>query len=174
MSDQVNETVDWNDESNQSMSERRGQFLLVLCILSWIGIGMGLITTLFNYSRGTADIEAQLDEFESLGEVDTGSSLLNSFTDGAKDMAIKTIENFQAINLSTLLALLLGGLAVYMMFNLKKTGYYLYILYCLATPAISIYFLGANQAVYLSVMVGALFSVAFIIMYGVNVKRMTA
>ena len=172
-------TNNWDNNDNQddfqSMKEKRGPFLLTLCILSWIMIGFSLISTLFTYLGGVEKLEDSVSIMEDqMSEISQASSFGGAMMESALEMLEKTIENFSAINISTMLALLIGGLGVYMMFNLKKMGFGLYVLYCIAIPAVSIAFLGSSQAVMMSIGINAFISIAFIIMYGVNLKRMTA
>ncbi len=175
MSDQINDSTDWNDETNLSMKERRGNFLLTICILSWVYIGLMLIMTFFNYLKGTDELEQSLMVLEEGTPGVEGNPFAETMVDGAMVITERTIENFQGINLSTMAALLLGGLSVLLMFNLKKLGFGLYVLYSIAVPTVSLYFLGADQQITIwTVAASAVVSVAFIIMYGVNLKRMTA
>ncbi len=175
MSDEINDSIDWNDETNYSMKERRGNFLLTLCILSWVYIGLMLLTTGFNYMQGTDELYQSIEVFES-GEIDTeGNPFAESVIDGSIGMIKQTIEHFEAINLSTMAVLLIGGFSVLLMYNLKKIGFGLYILYSIALPSVSLYFLGTEfQMVLWGAVLGAFVSIAFVIMYGVNLKRMNA
>ena len=65
-----NEVVEpWNDEENQSIDQRRGQFLKVLCVLSWIWIGIQLFSSVVAYVGGPE----RLMEKKSKAEDDLGS-----------------------------------------------------------------------------------------------------
>ena len=174
MSDQNLESDLWNDETNMTMKERRGPFLTTLCILSWVGIGLGLMSTLFSYMKGADATAVDLAKLENMDNMGASNPLAESFLGGSLDMLRKTVENFEAINLSTMFVLLLGGLSIFMMYNLKKMGFVIYLVYCIGAPAISLYFLGDSQMLLTTVGIGIFFSIAFVIMYGVNVKRMTA
>lgn len=165
-----NEIIEpWNDDSNLSMDERRGTFLKVLCILSWVWIGIQLFSSVTAYVGGPDKlIEAKSKAEDTIAGVDD-TGFMKTVMEEAMLVLDKTIENFNAIHISSILGLLLGGLAVYMMFMLKKTGYFLYILYAVIIAGATIYFLG-----FASAMLDIFVSIAFIIMYGVNLKRMTA
>ena len=114
----------WDNDSSESMKEKRGVFLLVLCILSWISTGGTLVSTLFSYFNGTAELEKQLAQTSDVFGEETGNAMLDNMLTGAEEILYKTIENFNAIQLSTLVGLLVGVLAVYLMFQLKKSGYF--------------------------------------------------
>ena len=159
----------WNDEENQSIDQRRGQFLKVLCILSWIWIGIQLFSSVVAYVGGPEKLmEAKSEAEDAIGAIeDTG--FMKTIMQEAMIVLDKTIENFNAIHIGNILGLLIGGLAVYLMFSLKKTGYYLYILYVAIVVGVAVNYLG-----FASGLMDIVISIAFIIMYGVNLKRMTA
>ena len=164
------DTNNWDDDSHQSMKERRGHFLMTLCILSWVWIGIQLISTLFTYLRGSGQLEQSLSLIEdATSESQTDNPFMTSILEGSLDTIRKTIEHFDAINIGNMIALLVGGLGVYMMFNLKKIGFGLYVIYCAGIAGVAIYFLGGYTFIF-----DAFISLAFIIMYGVNLKRMNA
>ncbi|MFD1553548.1 hypothetical protein DNU06_07685 [Putridiphycobacter roseus] len=164
------DTNNWEDDSHQSMKEQRGTFLLTLSILSWVWIGIQLISTLFTYMRGPGPLVDSLTLIEdATSEQSLDNPFMASLMEGSLDTIRKTIENFSAINIGNMIALLIGGLGVYMMFNLKKTGFGLYVLYCAGIAGVNIYFLGGFSFIF-----DAFISLAFIIMYGVNLKRMNA
>ncbi len=159
----------WNDETNMSLDERRGTFLKVLCILSWVWIGIQLITNLFSYLGGPEKVvEAKSITEDSLSELDD-SPFMRSVVEQSLEILDKTIENFNAIYLGNIVGLLIGGLAVYMMFMLKKTGFFLYCVYVGVILFVTVNYLGFSSA-----MLDMVISIAFIIMYAVNLKRMTA
>lgn len=158
----------WNDEENMSIDERRGSFLKVLCILSWVWIGMQLFSNVSAYSGGPEKLmEAKSEAEDAINTVDSG--FLRTVMEQAVTVLDKTIENFYEIYLGNIIALLIGGLAVYLMFVLKKAGYFLYIIYVGITIGVGIYYLGLATA-----LMDVIISLAFIIMYGVNLKRMNS
>lgn len=163
----------WDNDSSQSMKEKRGSFLLVLCILSWVSTGGTLLSTLFSYFNGTGELEKQLTGANNAFEQDTGNEVLNNMLTGAQEIVYKTIENFNEIQISTIVGLLIGVLGVYLMFQLKKIGFLLYVVYCVIIPSISLYYIGTSMIIIAGLLVNGLISVAFIIMYGINLKRMT-
>lgn len=173
MTDQNLEANVWEDETNKSMKERRGSFLNVICILSWVWIGLMLFSTLFTYMNGTDSLEQSLIIMEEASE-QANNAFVESMMGGSVEMLNNQLENFTVINLSTILFLLIGGLAVYLMFNLKRNGFFLYILYCIAGPVITVMFLGTSQPAVWGLTLDIFVSIGFIIMYAVNLKRMTA
>lgn len=169
MSDNDQVIEPWNDDSNASMDERRGQFLKVLCILSWVWIGIQLFSSVVAYVGGPEKlIQAKSEAEDAIGAANE-SGFMKTVMEEAMIVLDKTIEHFNAIHIGNILGFLIGGLAVYLMFTLKKSGFFLYILYTVIIAGVSVYYLGVASA-----MMDVALSIAFIIMYGVNVKRMTA
>lgn len=169
------EEADWNTNNEpQSMSERRGPFLLVLTILSWISIGYNAITLLYSLIKGVGDLQNSATQISTIfNNQNSDIPILEDIKFQMEDMLMKSVENYYAIQLSTLVNLLIGAFAVYLMFNLKKTGYYLYILYTIVPSLISFYFFGFNFLIAITVAINLIFGIIFIILYGINAKRMT-
>lgn len=163
----------WDNDSALTMKQKRGSFLLVLCILSWIYMGSSIISTTISYFNGTAELEKQLSKTSNAFDQETGVGVLDNMMGAAEEIMYKTIENFNEIQLGTLVGLLIGIMAVYLMFQLKKIGFALYVLYSMIIPAISLYFIGTSMIMLLGLAFNSIVSIAFIIMYGVNLKRMT-
>jgi hypothetical protein len=161
------------DNTPETMKEKRGTFLLILCILSWIGIGISMISELVTILRGTAAVEKQINDTSIAIDQIPDNNPMSSMLDGTQEMMIKTLENFYEIHIGTVISLLIGLLGVYLMYSLKKAGFYLYLVYCIAGLLIMPMFLGTNWVVLASLILGGVFSVGFVIMYGVNLKRMT-
>jgi len=152
----------------QSMKERRGSFLLVLVILSWVTTGFGLFGTLSTYLMGESAYASQID----LLNEGTGISFLDNVMSEATLQLELILESFQAYHISNVIMFLLGTFSVYLMFKLKKNGFYLYILYCVLGLFIQNYFLGEVNTNGMTMITNGLISVIFIIMYAVNLKRM--
>lgn len=156
----------------------RPTFLTVLCILTFIGSGWGVIGSAIQYA--SAGVQAQSlsitkdkmsKDIAKKDPDDKGaqfaekmiSSVSGSFTEkNIKNVAIASI-------LGSLLCL--GG--AFLMWGLKKTGFYLYvagILIGIIAPFV-IFGTGNLMAVISSVGAGFI-GIVFIILYGVNLKHM--
>ena len=129
---------------------------------------------MISYFNGTEQLEKQLAETSDVFEQETGSEMINNMLSGAEEILYKTIENFNAIQLSTIVGLLIGALGVYLMFQLKKSGFFLYVLYSVIIPFISLYFIGSSAIIVIGIASTGLISVVFLILYAVNLKRMSA
>jgi len=142
-------------------TKKRPTFLTVLCILSFVGIGIGFISALYSLLTFSATTEI----------INTyGSAMENSPFGGMVDTLAKWGQTLYTIQMVANLICLAG---VLMMWNLKKTGYFVYIVGEIA-PAIASFALmgGYGPLGTLAMVSGLIFPVAFIIMYGLNLKHM--
>lgn len=164
----------WGDsDSPESIKEERGTFLFVIIILSWIFIGFSIFSTAVGYFNGVEDLQTQIDVSIDQMDTDTGNEFADNLITDAIEVMEKTITHFESIQLATMVALLVGALSVYLMFQLKKMGFLLYVIYTVLYSIIPFYFLGSGMVVMLSQVLYLFISIVFLILYGVNLKRMT-
>jgi|GEM_PF-1358135 len=162
-----------NSDSPESMKEKRGSFLLVISILSWVFIGFSIFSTAIGYFNGVEKLQTQIDLSIDQMDTDTGNAFADNLIAEAIEVLEKTITHFESIQLVTMVSLLIGALSVYLMFQLKKMGYLLYIVYTMLYSSISFYFLGSSMVVWLGQGLYLFIGIVFLILYGVNLKRMT-
>lgn len=156
------ETVE--QPQQEPAKNERPTFLTVLCILSFIGVGFAIISGLISLFAGSAGsmIMDAAESLEGYEEV-PGMDLVESSMDYASTLGI--------VSIVAALVVLWG---VIWMWNLKKTGYFIYIIGELTPVIVSFIlvgfgsFLGGFMA-----MIGLIFPVLFIILYGLNVKHMS-
>ncbi len=160
------------DNSTLSIKERRGTFLTVLCILSWIASGGTFITSLFSLINGKEGVQNQIIDAENQLEL-ADNELLYGVLDASIKQLYVVLENFYPIYLSSLILGGLGIFAVYLMFNLKKAGFNLYVGYAILAPVVNYYFVKDIPYSVLGTAFALIISVVFIIMYYTNLKRMT-
>ncbi len=145
-------------------TQERPTFLTVLCILSFIGIGIQVIQgliSLFAKSAGSMLMEAA-ESIEGYQEM-PGTEYVEESLSYASTLGIVSI-----------LAALVCLWGVLWMWNLKKTGYYIYIVGELAPVIVSFILVGFGSFLGgFFAFVGLIFPVLFIILYGLNVKHMS-
>lgn len=159
------------------LKERRGMTLTVLCVLSWIAIGLSFLGMIWNLIKGKKT-EAELleDKIEQLSAVPDGPAkemTLNIMQEGfvADELANQYFFELMAQNVLTLI---LGFFAVLLMFKLKKIGFYLYLLYCAIPIAVSIGVFGVSGFMSIIIIgVLSIISLVFVILYGYQLKRMS-
>jgi hypothetical protein len=142
-------------------TKKRPQFLTVLCILSFVGIGIGVISGLYSLMTFSSTI-ALMQGSAGLFGGELGESI---------DALIKWGQTVYIIDIVSAL-ICLGG--VLMMWNLKKTGFFIYLIGEIA-PAIASFALmgGFGPLGTMAMVFGLIFPIAFIIMYGLNLKHMS-
>jgi hypothetical protein len=159
-------------ESIQSIKERRGSFLTVLCVLSWISAGGTFLSSITSLISGKQGIQNQIiDIEEQLDTVD--NSFMYDLLEMTKKQLYLTLENFYPIYLSSFILSALGIYSVYLMFNLKKQGFNLYVTYALIAPIVSYYFVYDIPYSVYGLVFSLVLSVAFILMYRKNLNLMT-
>jgi hypothetical protein len=158
----------------------RPQFLTVLCILTWICCGLIFISTLWKVLMPETP-EKQLEKIEQLRQYNPEAA------DQMEAMLIKQQENGPGrtilMNVLTMVALGFSAFGAYMMWQLKRSGFYVYLAGELlpylgflmggmeeleAAGAMS--GMGSLAGIVIGVML--IFDAAFIVMYAVNLKYM--
>lgn len=169
------------DEEVQINQQKRPTFLTVLCILTFIGSGFGILSGLFAFT-GFNDVESSLRNAQ-MGADPFSQHIL----DDLDIVGMQSIQNWANVLSLLASALCLSGALV--MWRLKKFGFVLYVAGHAATIFGSYMAFGlmkkmgeimplqamggVMETMGVAVMViTVLFSVGFLIMYGVNLKAM--
>jgi hypothetical protein len=138
----------------QTNETTRPAFLTVLCILTWVGSGLGLISGLFGLMSASA--------FDGYG---MGSSM----------------ESLKMIQYAGLICNVLCIIGSVMMWQMKKVGFFIYLVGELAPLALSFIILGGLASASGAIGGGiaaaagaitAIFPIAFVVMYAVNLKHL--
>ena len=154
--------MDILDETTDFIEIKEGlrpPFLTVLCILTWVGCGFGLISgliQLWSYSV----LNSAMKTFQASGDNSTGFIFWSA--------------------MATMLGSLICATGAVFMFKQKKVGYFIYIFGQALPIIIGLYSAlaatkGMNFGAGLSIIMtfaGMIIPIGFIIMYGVNLKHM--
>ena len=154
---------------------QRPTFLTVLCILSFIGGTWGVID---GYRTGFTD-KAQQDLEkartaieEAMDTMGDGGGFARRMMEEGMAMAELGAENAGPLGGSGLVLSLLGLAGVWMMWNLKRIGFWVYTVASLGGLIAPLAILGSSMLVIMSLGLGGLFTLLFIILYAVNLKHM--
>ncbi len=163
-----NETFNDSNYTNFNRDSQRPTFLIVLCVLSAIAIISNVFSTvsaILDSTDVTIQIETAMEQIEDTDGIP--ENMLEDF----KQYTITSINNFKVINTVNLILYLLEGWAVLMMFNLKKTGYWIY-LACQVGFILSIFLFYPSNNFITSILIGytIIASGLFAILYGTNLK----
>ncbi len=156
--------------STTSVPAKRPKFLTVLCILSFVGIGISIVSGIISYFSYSALASAGNALSNSLGGLENGEKAgqaLNSMMgaiglDPNKWALVVLIQT--ALNLPILAGVLL-------MWKQKKLGYYIYAPIELIQPVLPL-IMGLGLAGGLTAIGGLVFAVTFVVLYGLNLKHM--
>jgi hypothetical protein len=161
---------------NQTQKENRPTFLTVICILSFIGLGMSVISNLMNLAFGTFSSSlyplVQSGFEQALNDIDAADPAASAFVE---QIFTSILKLFEVIPLLAGIGLVLTAVAligVIFMWNLKKTGFYLYTGAKVIMIFIPMILIGVN---FMSCMmaIGIFFGAAiFITLYALNLKAM--
>ncbi|CAN5377896.1 hypothetical protein BH11BAC3_BH11BAC3_19230 [soil metagenome] len=162
----------------EQASPSRPQFLTIICILTFIGSGLGIISgsvqiatsekqanqIIITKKKAAADIQKK-------GDNNAGTRFAEKMVNSMSTTF--TAENFRKTGIAAIIGALfcIGG--ALLMWQLKRIGFYSYILGVLigiVSPFI-IYGNDNLMAIITSIGVGFI-GIVFIILYGVNVKHM--
>lgn len=164
-------------DATQTMpaSPGRPTLLTVICILSFIMGAWGVISGIQNL---TVDQTAALDKARTEMEqarADLGAQaegLPGRMLDSAMELAEKSAANAKSIGISGIILSLLSLFGVWQMWNLRKSGFWLYVLASIGGLVVPVIFLGGSMMALLSVGFVGFFALVFIILYAVNLKHM--
>lgn len=168
---------DFEVESYEERPKRPG-FLTTLCILSFISIGIGILSGLANLAMGpTSDeqmkemrveLTTQTEEMKDMG-MDSFANILEQIQSMTEEMN----SSFYLATSLNLIIVLLGLFAVIKMMKGFKLGFHLYIVYCLlGICSLYAYVSPGNIPTFL-IVVNLIFSGLFVLLYSRNLKWMT-
>ncbi|MFT4603208.1 MAG: hypothetical protein ACI857_003396 [Arenicella sp.] len=164
-------------DANLQVEEKRGQTLKVLCILSWVWIGITVIMLLFSAVSGKkTDSQMMEERLEIMNAIPDGpgAEMSVSMYEDILRMSEKSNEYFYELMGLNFLVILLGFTSVFMMFKLKKVGYYIYVLYSILPILVVGWSIGfSGFMAILTIGFSAIISITFLILYGNQLKRMS-
>lgn len=155
---------------------RAKKFVKVLCILSLVSLGFGLLGVLTTAISGKQSIE-QIEEAEAImyQAMDSFGIQADATPAIQKPMDFQRHVNFNTFYLNlilTLLALSAGVFGVLKMLKMEKIGFHFYIIYC-ALPIAQFFIVAPIDLLHWSFFFWPIIiSTLFLILYGVNVKYM--
>lgn len=168
--DDSNELLD----PKQQMKERRGKTLPVICILTMVNVGWMTISAIISLISGPASQE-DIDEIKAQTmagiEENSPEMVIRMIKDTVEYTELANEKTYMLAGINLLLAGL-GFLAAFMMYKLKKTGFFIYLAYCAAAIAVPLITIPGNMISTIAALTVAFISAVFIILYAVQLKRM--
>jgi hypothetical protein len=164
-------------DSKLEIKEKRGQALLVYCILSFVWIGITAVSLLFAASQGQKTEAEMLEEkIELLSTIPDGpgSELSADMYGDILEVSERSNYYFYEMMGANILTIALGLISVLLMFKLKKIGYFIYIIYSIFPLVVTAWLMGVTGFMgIITFGVTAVFSVTFLILYAYQLKRMS-
>jgi len=161
---------------NNTTTERP-TFLTVLCVLTFIGSGFALLSGIYNYAMApmaaemTEEALQKAEDQLAYQEMNEGTANLLEQTFSA---SLEMVEHASTLALISVLGALLSLTGAFLMFKLKRNGYYVYTVAQLMLIIAPISLVGFNFVTGASALITGFFALLFIVLYGVNLKHLKA
>jgi hypothetical protein len=161
---------------NQQPVERP-TFLKVLCILSFISIGLSLVFSLGSLVGGPQSEDEMIAQKVEL--LEANDELRDSGMDGFADMMEQMTRmnesinaNFYMASVVSILALLIGFYGVFSMWQGKKIGFHLYIVYSLISVGQLYLFVSPADIPSIAIIFNLIVAAVFVLLYSRNLHWM--
>lgn len=160
--------------------KKRPTFITVLAILSFIGVAWQIISGIMTMAAGAVtsaitdagkEYAEGLSTMEGMEEVE-GMEEAMSGVGEAVDAANKLAENASVLGIINIVAALVCLLGVIWMWNLKKKGFFVYVVGELAAPIATLALVGFGLGGMMATL-GFIIPVVMIILYAINLKHMS-
>ena len=166
-----------NETTDKQLTEKRPNFLKVLCILTFISSGLGIISTIFQLLFGPKSEEIMRIEKVALASQisemkDLGIDLMVDMLDKIGNMSHQLNENFYLAHLIGLLTASLGLYSALKMWQGFKFGFKLYTLYSLLAVIGTYLYISPSNIPSFVIIFNLLFSALFIFLYSRNLHWM--
>jgi hypothetical protein len=164
--------LDYNEQPLE-----RPTFLKVLCILSFISIGLSLVFSLGSLVGGPQSEDEMIAQKVEL--LEANDELRDSGMDGFADMMEQMTRmnesinaNFYMASVVSILALLIGFYGVFSMWQGKKLGFHLYIVYSLISVGQLYLFVSPADIPSIAIIFNLIIAATFALLYSRNLHWM--
>lgn len=165
-----------NPFEEQPNKIQRPTFLLVLCILTFIGSGWSVLSNLFSlFTADMTNSTVQMEQYSNmLGDMENGSAsaFMSGFLNSSMEVLQVTAAHAHEIAIMQLVLGLISLIGAVLMFQLRRSGFYLYVSAQILALFVLPYFAGFSTLVVIGLLWSALISAIFIVLYALNLKFM--
>lgn len=162
---------------NETIETKRPTFLSVLCILSFVWMGISALGPLFGLVTGPQSEDQMLEGKAALYQ--TATQMKEQHMDGFArvmrqlgDMAESLNDHHYLVQLVTLIVLAIGVFGVIQMWKLKKIGFHMYIIYSLVASSQVYFFVKPELVPTFLIVFNLIISGIFVLLYALNVKHL--
>lgn len=164
-----------NEETEQN--QKRPVLLTVLCILSFVTIGFGLLGVLFTLIGGEPSPEKIQEAYNGLiqtaGEMrDKQLTTIADMIEQAADLTVYQQHRYWSVLGINALTMITGFAGVLLMFRGKRLGFHLYIIYNLISVGGTFLIAPSHMVPMISIIMNLVISGLFIFLYALNLKWM--
>jgi hypothetical protein len=159
------ENILYTENQPTEAAPKRPQFLTVLCILTWIGSGLAFISGIYTFF--TVDASAAMIESMNMGGADPTGMM-----SGVHEAMRLAVENKVPNLLVATICSLLCVFGAMQMWQLKKTGYFIYIAGEIVPPIAAFVLGGGGMLGSLGAAGALVIAIIWIVLYGLNLKHM--
>ncbi len=153
----------------------RPTLLTVVCVIAFILGAWGIFSGVKQITQDSAVVLAKAQADMEQARADLGANadgFAGRMLDSGMEITQKAAENAMPIGIAGIILALISIFGVWQMWNLKKSGFWLYVLAAIGGLIVPLVFLGASMLALFSVGFGAFVSLIFIILFAVNLKYM--
>jgi hypothetical protein len=156
------------------VQEGRPTFLTVLCVLIFIFCGWSALSN-FMEAASPPDpelveqqIEESMERFGSFG----GGADTEEVMDMVREVTMQMVEKARPIAILKGLAALLAIAGAWLMWNLRRQGFHLYVVAGIIWAFAPMFFIGGNMVTWISAVIYGFVVLVFSIMFALNLKYM--
>lgn len=155
---------------------RRPNFLMVICILTFIGSGWSVLSGLFSlFTAGAMNSSFHMEHYSSmmneLGSEDMPVFFNSMLTSSMETLRVR-MEHARELTVISLVLSVISLLGAILMFQLKRLGFYFYTAAQILALFPLAYFAGFTFAVVLGIFFSGIVSLIFIVLYALNLRYM--
>lgn len=165
------------EEINQEPIKKRSQFLTVLCILTFVFAGLSFVSSFFGLFSGPLSSEMMTQKHVQMAEQiaslqEVGANGFIHMMHQLEQMLDDVNNHYYSVLLAKLIWTLIGAFGAWQMWQGKKIGFHIYIIYCLL-EIVQIYLFTSPVNIPLLVIIYDLvISGIMIILYSRNLKEL--
>lgn len=159
--------------------KKRPTFITVLGILGFIGVGWQIISGFIQMAAGavtSAMVDAGQEISEGMSEIEGMSETMGS--EGMEQLnnvaneGVALLQHQSTLGIIGIIAAIVCLVGIILMWKLKKTGFYIYVLGEIAPVIATLVLVGFGLGGFMAAL-GMIVPIVFIILWGVNLKHMS-
>ena len=157
------------------VAQPRPTLLTVVCVIAFILGAWGVFSGVKQITQDSAVVlaKAQTDMEQARADLgDNADGMAGRILESAMEITEKAAANAVPIGIAGIILALISLFGVWQMWNMKKSGFWLYVLAAIGGLIVPLVFLGGSMLALFSVGFGGFVSLIFIILFAVNLKYM--